>query len=244
MAAIRVEACISSDDTVAMEQSVHNAYVGGADTIELCADLSRGGLTPDRSAIRVARSAFHDRPGLMVMIRPRAGIFSCSNEDLTLMQKQIHEAAGAGADGIVFGVLSGTRIDLDALTTLVHTAKRLQLTTTFHRAFDAISDQIKALDVLIDHGIDRVLTSGTVWGSGQTTADGIGVLGPLIHAAGNRIEIVIGGGISCENVDSILSGLPIKARLVSVHAHSALVSDGITDADLVLELCQRTSLFR
>jgi len=46
---------------------------GGADRIELCGDLSVGGLTPDLILMRAAREEI--RIPIFVMIRPRPGDF-------------------------------------------------------------------------------------------------------------------------------------------------------------------------
>ena len=104
---IPVEICINSDNLTNVRQAVEVAYRGGASRVELCAAMQSHGLTPDPVHIHAARAAFHARPGLMVMIRPRAGDFSYTRAELDLMHRQIHEAAQAGADGVVFGVFAG-----------------------------------------------------------------------------------------------------------------------------------------
>ncbi len=56
------------------------------------------GLTPPRESIEAARLAFQ-RPGLMVMVRPRGGDFCYSSDEIAEMRREIEIAAEAKADG-------------------------------------------------------------------------------------------------------------------------------------------------
>ena len=107
------------------------------------------------------------------MIRPRAGDFSYSLGEQKQILQNIQEAKNAGADGIVFGALKDNKIDIELTEKITNLAKSLGLSTTFHRAFDAIENREKALDNLIDLSVDRVLTSGTPWGSKQGAFEGL-----------------------------------------------------------------------
>ena len=66
---------------------------------------------------------------------------------------------------------------------------------TFHRAFDVVRDQDKALEDLMACGVRRVLTSG----GRQTVMEGLGQLASLVAAAGSRLSIMPGEwvGRSC-----------------------------------------------
>jgi copper homeostasis protein len=235
---IPVEVCIEASDAAAVERAVSAAYQGGAATIELCADMHLDGLTPAQACIAAARRAFEQRPGLMVMIRPRAGDFSYSPAELALMLEQIDIAAAAGADGVVFGVLQAAdqRIDLDASGHLVASARRHGFQTTMHRAFDATPDPDATLDALIELGVDRVLTSGLPWGTKGTALDGAPRLATTIQRAQERIEIVLAGGISPANVGPLLARLPLHAGRVSVHAYSGAQIRGQTTVEAVRAL--------
>ncbi len=72
--------------------------------------------------------------------------------------------------------------------------------TVFHRAFDVVSDPLRALDELADLGFTRVLTSGQK----KTAADGHHRLRQLILHANGRIEILPGGGIRPHNVHQLM----------------------------------------
>lgn len=232
---IKVEVCINCDRAQGVCDSVGAAYLGGASTVELCSAMQFEGLTPKREHIVQARKAFKNRPGLFVMIRPRAGDFCYTESELQRMQQQISMAAEAGADGIVLGVLQedNNRISVEALEELVKTSRSFQLKVAFHRAFDVTPDSLEALDVLIESGVDRILTSGTPWGGKGTALSGISKLKEICERAGDRIEILIGGGINSGNVGTILRALPITTSKVSVHAYSGVQENGVTTVKAV-----------
>src|ERR1700759_2247552 len=95
---VLIEAAVESlDDALA-------AVEGGADRLELCANLADGGTTPSEDLIadvveRVAIPVF-------VMIRPRGGSFVYSTSELDEMRRTIDRAGELDVDGFVFGVLN------------------------------------------------------------------------------------------------------------------------------------------
>ena len=150
---VAVEICLNSDDHQRLVNNVTRVYWAGGERIELCSSMTEEGLTPDVEAISLARKAFAKRPGLMVMIRPRAGNFDYDVDEIDLMLEQITQAAQGGADGVVLGVLTiidgYTTINLPALKKLVRASHELNLKVGFHRAFDAVSNRKLALYQLI-----------------------------------------------------------------------------------------------
>ena len=99
-----LEICI---DSVASAQA---AAAGGADRVELCANLPEGGTTPSAGMIRVVRTVFAG--GLMVIIRPRGYDFLYSEAEMEAMLHDIATARSLGADGVVIGCLSAdARVD-------------------------------------------------------------------------------------------------------------------------------------
>ncbi len=227
---IAVEVCINCDGKQSVRDAVAAANIGGASTVELCSAMHLDGLTPTREQIIQAREAFVGKAGLMVMIRPRDGGFCYAKEELQLMHNQIAMAAEAGADGVVLGVLRGADncLAIQDLHELMETAVSHNLKTTFHRAFDATPNPLQTLDLLIEAGVARLLTSGTAWGTGETAVDGIETLRQVLNRAKGRIEIVIGGGVNGTNVGTILKQLPFAANKVSLHAYSGAQENGIT----------------
>src|SRR5215831_20755414 len=69
---------------------------GGADRIELSAELSVGGLTPSRELLRSVREKVHIP--IYSMIRPRAGNFVYSESEFSEMVRSIAVAAECGMD--------------------------------------------------------------------------------------------------------------------------------------------------
>ena len=94
MADILLEVCV--DDSAGLGAALR----GGAGRIELCSALALGGLTPSAGLMQAA--AFAGRP-VMAMIRPRAGNFIWSTEDLRQMKADIAAARAAGLAGVVLG---------------------------------------------------------------------------------------------------------------------------------------------
>jgi copper homeostasis protein len=196
------------------------------------------GLTPSPAAVRAARQAF-SAPGVMAMIRPRSGEFVFSREEVNVMLRQIDEAADAGADGVVMGALHSDNhaVDEETLARLVTAAQRHGLITTFHRAFDATPDSATALETLIAHGVGRVLSSGTTWGSGQGAVQGLAALRRLVNQAAGRIEIVVGGGVTPVNAGEIIGALP-RGAPIALHAYSSVLTCGAVTPDAVRALVE------
>ena len=183
---------------------------GGADRIELCSNLSVGGLTPDLALILGVRQQI--QIPIFVMIRPRAGDFVYTPAEFTQMKNSLAEAKDSGADGLVFGILkpNGT-LDVDRTCELVERAKPLPV--TFHRAFDACPDFLQALEDVSRSGACRILTSG-----GSASAfEGIDNIAMLITVA-DQVTIVPGAGINMKNI------LQIAAATGAREFHSGLSS--------------------
>lgn len=235
---IKIEICVQSDSLPDMIAGIRAASAGGADTIELCRDMSADGLTPARASILMARQHF-PLPGLMVMIRPRADDFCYSASETAAMGRQIDLAAECGADGVVFGVLrKDGEPAIRPLEKLVHRCKKRNLCVTFHRAFDVARQPLITVDRLLDVGVDRILTSGAPWGSGLGAVDGLEVIGAVIARTRDKIEIVIGGGVSATTAAQIVRALsPVQGHF-SLHAYSGVLKNGRTDASLVRALWQ------
>src|SRR5690348_10807942 len=181
---------------------------GGADRLELCADLSVGGLTPPRELLRAIREKVHIP--VYSMIRPRAGDFVYSDTEFTEMERSIAVATECGMDGVVLGVLKkNRRIDMARTRRLVDLARPLPV--TFHRAFDETPDFARALEAVIQTGAARILTSA----GAKTALQGAAKLAELVAAARDRVPgvnspvqpdriiIIPGAGITHSNIAEV-----------------------------------------
>jgi len=169
---------------------------GGADRIELCGNLSAGGITPSAALMHAVRA--HLSIPVFVMIRPRAGDFFYSSAESSEMRRSIADAKESGIDGVVLGALTKNhRVDVERTRELVEFAKPLSV--THHRAFDEAADLRQALEDVIQSGAERILTSG----GAKSALEGAEVLAELIEAAGERIVILPGAGIGATNIEQV-----------------------------------------
>ena len=185
------------------------AQAEGAHRIELCGPLHDGGTTP--SAGLIARCSDELLVSVHVLIRPRAGDFVYSEDEILIMLKDIAIAKELGVDGVVIGALTPDGdVDVDAMSQLIAMASPVRV--GFHRAFDQVRDQDEALELLVSLQVDHILTSG----GAETATKGAPRLKQLVERAGERIEIIAGGSITKANAANI-----VRATLVpSIHGRA------------------------
>jgi copper homeostasis protein len=183
---MKLEVCANS------YASAINAQNAGAHRIELCAELSVGGITPSYGLLIQVVQAL-DIP-IFVLIRPRSGNFMYSEAEFEQMKTDIQVCKDVGCQGIVSGVLNTDfTIDTERTKQLIELAKPMEF--TFHRAFDCVPDPFIALEQLIVLGANRLLTSGQ-----ESTAElGIDSLKQLKKRAKGAIGILPGSGINASN---------------------------------------------
>jgi len=170
-----------------------SAVEGGADRIELCANLAEGGTTPSYAHIKKCREAFDIL--LYPIIRPRGGDFLYTKDEYEIMVTDVKLCKQLGCDGVVVGLLNmdGT-IDVARTSELIELAYPLEV--TFHRAFDRCRDPFEALEQLIEIGCQRILTSG----QRPTVSEGVELIAELYKKADKRITIMPGSGVRKENI--------------------------------------------
>jgi len=170
-----------------------SAVEGGADRIELCANLAEGGTTPSYAHIKKCREAFDIT--LFPIIRPRGGDFLYTKDEFEIMKNDIKLCKELGCEGIVIGLLNmdGT-IDMTRTSELIELAYPLDV--TFHRAFDRCKDPFAALEELVEIGCQRILTSGQK----PTVSEGVDLIAELNKKADDRIIIMPGSGVRKENI--------------------------------------------
>jgi copper homeostasis protein len=173
--------------------TTQSAVEGGADRIELCANLAEGGTTPSYGHIKKCRGAFNVL--IYPIIRPRGGDFLYNAEEFEIMLQDVKLCKQSGCDGIVIGLLNtGGDIDIKRTSLLVEAAYPLGV--TFHRAFDRCRDPFEAMEQLIQAGCERILTSGQK----PLATDAAELIAQLNKAADERIIIMPGSGVRKENI--------------------------------------------
>ena len=98
-----LEVCVDSI------RSARNAVDGGADRLELCSSLTTGGLTPTVGLLEAVRLINVAKIPIFCMIRCRESDFVYTEEEFDLMMIDVDVLKKHGADGFVFGALTGIK---------------------------------------------------------------------------------------------------------------------------------------
>ncbi|MFP7657522.1 copper homeostasis protein CutC [Chryseobacterium proteolyticum] len=201
------------------------AFENGADRIELCDGLSEGGTTPDFETTKKLREKINIP--VFVMIRPRGGNFTYTNEEFEQMKSELTQLKSHNVDGFVFGILDeNDEVNMEQNKTLVEIA--YPLPCTFHRAFDRAKGLESSLEKVISCGFKTILTSGQK----PNVSEGKENLKKLVELSNGRIEILVGGGLRSTNIQDI------REFTNAAYFHSSAITDGgqFADADEVIAL--------
>lgn len=196
---ITLEICCGSfEDAIKAQRA-------GASRIELNSALALGGLTPDIGDLCLCKEKLHIP--VMAMLRPRAGGFYYTEDEFLSMQKSAEIMLKAGADGLVFGILTPDRqVDIPRTKILADLVHFNGKEAVFHRAFDCVENLSVGAEALIMAGIDRVLTSG----GAKTAQEGTAMLHLLQAEYSNRIEFLAGSGVHSSNVIELIKQTNIR----------------------------------
>jgi len=194
------------------------AQNAGADRVELCADMSVGGTTPNFEITKQVRELL--TIDLNVMIRPRGGNFVYTDVEFQQMKNEILKFKEIGVNGFVFGILHEDNS--------IHTAQNTELVTlakpfpcTFHRAFDEVENAFQSLEDIIACGFQTILTSGQK----LNVVEGVNRLTELVSKANNRIIIMPGGGLRSTNIEFL------QEKTGATFYHSSAIIDGSETAN-------------
>ena len=213
-------------------QSAANAKAAGATRVELCQDLENGGTTPSYAAIR--HCVENLKLDVFVLIRPRSGDFCYNDMEIETMAEDVRICKQLGVAGIVVGFLTQEGC-VDTALTRRFVELAAPLPVTFHRAFDRCPDWQHSLEQVISCGCARILTSGCM----PTVEEGAGNLRQIVERAGSRITILAGGGVTPDNVRSLIDTTGVK----EVHGsckHAMPGGYNETDGTKVRELIENT----
>lgn len=189
---------------VADVAGVRVARAAGAHRVELCVALELGGLTPSLGLVERAVEAAGPVE-VHVLLRPRPGDFVHDPDEVAVVVADAGSVLRAGASGIVVGpLLPDGRFDVGSLRRLRQVAGGAQLTA--HRGFDVHPDVEGNVAVLVEEGVDRVLTSG----GAPTAHAGAARIRRTVEAAAGRLTVMAGGGVRPAAVAGLLAATGVR----------------------------------
>lgn len=187
---------------------LERALRGRAGRFEVCSRLDLDGLTPTdellAAAVATGTKSF-------AMVRPRGGSHAWARTEHAALRADLERMKRGGAHGVVLGALTAEG-DVDRELTAELVALARPLPVTFHRAFDRVRDRRAALEVLVELGVRRVLTSG---GAADAHA-GREELRALVEQARGRIVVLPGGGVRAHNARAIVATAGVRELHSSV----------------------------
>jgi len=189
--------------TVDSLASARAAIAGGADRLELCSALAMGGLTPYGELLCQIRMESDIK--IRCLIRPRAGDFLYTCEEIQMMADQIKNLRALGADGFVIGCLDAEgNLNTEAMKPLLKAAEGSGL--TLHRCIDVARDPVETYLSAGKAGIDTVLTSGAA----GSCIDGMETIGRLLELRDSRNgpEVLIGCGVNASVITAFRTRFP------------------------------------
>lgn len=183
--------------------SARAAIAGGADRLELCSALIAGGLTPYEMLLRQIRE--ESDAAVRCLMRPRAGDFLYTPEEIAMLARQIRQLKDAGADGFVIGCLTPDgQLDKAAMELLIAAGGGSGI--TLHRCIDVSRDPVQTYLDAKKLGIDTVLTSGAA----GSCVQGQQTIQSLIALRDERggPEVLIGAGVNAKVIRMFRSSCP------------------------------------
>ena len=133
------------------------------------------------------------------MIRPKHPSFEYSEDEINTMIDDIKFCKKIGVDGVVFGCLNkNSNFQIDQINRLSKISKPLDV--IIHKAIDSTSSVLDSLSLISKNSnINGVLTSG-----GERFAiNAVETLKKMLVLVPDRFEIIIAGGITFENFESL-----------------------------------------
>ena len=183
--------------------SARAAIQGGADRLELCSALAVGGLTPYKALLKQIRME-SDIP-VRCLMRPRAGDFLYTPEEIQMMAMQVRSLKEAGADGFVIGCLKADGdLDSEAMKPILEACDGSPM--TLHRCVDVSHDPLETYLTAASLGVDTVLTSGgavSCWAGRE-------ILGEMLRLRDQvgGPEVLIGAGVNAGIISELRRAFP------------------------------------
>ena len=209
-------------------EDVKRIEKAGGNRIELISSYTEGGLTPSYAFIKKSVEAV--QIPVHVMIRPHAKSFTYTEEEIEMMKEDIVVAQNLGAAGVVLGVLNEkNEVDEEKLADLLSVVDGINV--TYHRAIDDTENPVEAMQSLKKFNkVTHVLTSG---GQGNVV-DNIPVLREMQKESEGNIQLVVGSGVTKENVKQLLD----ETGITQAHVGTAVREDKSCFSEIDLKLVQ------
>ena len=184
-----LECCVDSVESAIAAQQ------GGATRLELCGELMTGGITPTLGLFKAVKN--HCTIPVRAIIRPRFGDFCYTKYELDTMIDDAMILDDYGVDGIVVGCLTPTgMMDCEKMELF---CRNVLCDIALHRAFDMAKDPITTMETAIHLGIKTILTSGQK----SSAMNGKELIQELVATANGRIELLVGGGVTSQNIQTL-----------------------------------------
>ena len=123
----------------------------------------------------------------------------CEEEETQMMEEDIQSLTALGADGIVVGSLCADgMLDREKMKRFRQAAGDVPI--TLHRAFDMCREPERVMEEAIALGISTILTSGQA----KNCREGAERIKQMICQAGDRISVLVGGGVNGENIPQLM----------------------------------------
>ncbi|PFJ14994.1 copper homeostasis protein [Bacillus cereus] len=213
-------------------EDVKRIESAGGKRIELISSYTEGGLTPSyafiKKAVEEANIPIH------VMIRPHAKSFIYTEEEIEMMKEDIIVAQKLGVAGVVLGVLNEqNEVDEEKLADLLSVVDGINV--TYHRAIDDIENPVEAMKTFKKFNkVTHVLTSG---GQGNVV-ENIPVLKDMQKVSDGQIQLVVGSGVTKENIKQLLDETGITQAHVGTAVREGKSCFSEIDPNLVQELVE------
>lgn len=206
---------------------------GGAGRLEIISHYEKGGLTPEPGLVREIISTV--KIPVRVMVRETESFFIKDEKIIERLCESARSFSELCVDGLVLGFLKEahgrTGIDHELLARVLSSAPNIK--ATFHRAFELLSDPLRAIVELKGHRqIDRILTSGggDPWPQkGERFAE-------WERASRPEIGILPGGGVDSEVIKLLQGMTKIREFHIGTAAREGNRVDGAVRVERVKEL--------
>ena len=193
---VRVEVCCT------MLAEALAADRAGVDSVELCAWLPSGGVTPSMGLVREVLERVQVR--VRVLVRCRPGDFHYTEDEQAVTLRDVEAFGRLSGVGLVVGALDADE-RMDPLFIRAVQLRAPDAEITFHRAIDGCRDPLAALATCRQLGVQRVLTSGAA----TLAMDGVGTLSRMVCETG-EVRLAAAGGIGPGNVVDLVEATGVK----------------------------------